>query len=58
MALQLPEPEQQLQLQQQQTKAQKVLLYEPDERETGLSIKASSNGHFIILTSNIEVSNG
>jgi hypothetical protein len=52
MALQLPTQQQQ----QQQPKPRPVLLYEPGEGETGLSIKASSDGRFIILTSSIEVS--
>jgi predicted aspartyl protease len=56
MALQLPSQQQQQQ-QQQRTKPQTVLLYEPNDDETGLSIKASSDAHFIILTSSIEVGN-
>jgi hypothetical protein len=33
-----------------------LVVYEPDEGETGLSIKASSDAQFTMLTSSVEVS--
>jgi hypothetical protein len=46
------QPEQKLQPQQQQ----QLLLYVPEEGEAGLSIKASRDAQYIILTSSVQVS--
>jgi outer membrane biosynthesis protein TonB len=46
----------QQQQQQQQFAVRTLLLFAPAQGETGLSIKASRDGQFIILTSSIQVS--